>query len=315
MDIYMTDRNVAQMGHRRWVLANSLGPVGLGSATGSCFWNLNGTGKAAKPFVAWPPMGPVPADVFRVNSLDTAGWTIQSDTINLDTATVTITEAGQDRPVTVAVLPPNYGSRYAIKITPSGWTSQAGHIYAVSLQGTSMPVAYTVDVVDCSTVDGGTSGTGGAGGTSGGMDAGAAGRAGAAGTGGAGTSGGTGGTGASGGAGGTGASGGAGGSGTTGTGAGGVAGANTGAGGAGGAGNGPAGAGGVSGSGNAGTGDPTTGSGGAGAAGRPRGGGADDDAGCACTTPGRRHHSFPLGLGLITAAAMALVRSRRHARS
>jgi hypothetical protein len=339
MDTYMTDRNVAQMGHRRWVLANSLGPVGLGSATGSCFWNLNGTGKAAKPFVAWPPIGPVPADVFRVNSLDTAGWTIQSDTINLETATVTITDAGQDRPVTVAVLPQNYGSRYAIKVTPSGWTSQAGHAYAVSLQGTSMPVAYTVEVVDCSTVDGGTSGTGGAGGagggidagaagragasggggaggTSGGVDAGAAGRGGSSGAGGAGTSGGTGGSGASAGTGGAGAAGGTGGSGTTGTGTGGVAGASSGAGGAGGAGNAPPGAGGISGTGNGGTGDPTTGSGGSGTAGRSGGGGPDDVGGCACTTPGLRHHSFPFGLGLITAAAaMALARGRRHARS
>jgi hypothetical protein len=330
MDIYMTDRNVAQMGHRRWVLANSLGPVGLGSATASCFWNLDGTGKAGKPFVAWPPIGPVPADVFRVNSLDTAGWTIQSDTINLDTATATITDAGQDRPVTVAVLPPNYGSRYAIKVTPNGWTSLAGHVYSVALQGTSMPVAYNVDVVDCSMVDGGTSGTGGAGGTSGGMDAGAAGRAGASGANGAGgTSGGmdagaagragasgAGGAGASGGAGGSGASGGAGGSGTTGTGTGGLAGASTGTGGGGGAGNAPPGTGGVGGNGNGGTADPTTGTGGAGAAGRSGGGGPDDVGGCACTTPGLRHPSFPLGFGLITAiAAFALARGRRAARA
>jgi hypothetical protein len=341
MDGYMTDRNVAQMGHRRWALANSLGPIGLGSASkGSCFWNLDGTGKAGKPFVAWPPIGPVPADVFRVNSLDTAGWTIQSDSINLDTATVTITDAGQDRPVTVVVLPPNYGSRYALKLTPNGWTSQAGHVYAVSLQGTSMPVAYTVEVVDCTTVDGGTSGTGGAGGTSGGidaggagragasgaagaggtsggMDAGAAGRAGASGAGGAGASGGAGGSGPSAGAGGGGASAGAGGGGSTGTGTGGFAGASTGGGGKGGAGNPPPGAGGgvgVGGSGT-GTGDPTTGTGG-GAAGRSGGGGPEDVGACACTTPGTRRHSFPLPFGLITAvAAMALARRRRQGRS
>ncbi|HMI87934.1 MAG TPA: hypothetical protein VK550_27815 [Polyangiaceae bacterium] len=332
MDSYMTDRNVPEVGHRRWVLSNSLGPVGLGSAMGSCFWNLNGTGKAAKPFVAWPPIGPVPADVFRVNSLDTAGWTIQSDTINLDTATATITDAGQDRPVTVAVLPPNYGSRYAIKLTPNGWTSQAGHVYAVALQGASMPVAYTVEVVDCSAVDGGTSGTGGAGGTSGidagsagragASGAGSAGRAGASGAGGAGTSGGAGGSGPSAGAAGTGAAGAAGnggsggaGGGTTGTGTGGVGGASAGAGGAGGAGNAPPGAGGgvgVGGNGTGGTGDPTTGTGGA--AGRS-GGGPGEVTGCACTTPGLREHSFPLGFGLITAvAAMALARGRRNAR-
>jgi len=333
MDAYMTDRNVAQMGHRRWVLANSLGPVGLGSATASCFWNLDGTGKAGKAFVAWPPSGPVPFDVFRVNSLDTAGWTIQSDSINLGTATVTVADAGQDRPVTVSVLPANYGSRYAIKILPNGWTSQAGHTYAVSVQGTAMPIAYSVEVVDCANIDGGAGGSGGTGGT-GGVDAGTAGQGGGAGTGasggaagsggrggaaGSGASGGTGGTGTTGGAAGSGAAGGAGGnggSGGAGTGTGATGGATTGSGGGGAGGAGASGGSGGSGQGGSGTGASggVSGAGGsdAGASGRASSGGVEQG-GCSCSTPGRSGRSLPIALGVVAFAIAAGAR-RRHRR-
>jgi hypothetical protein len=334
MDAYMTDRNVAQMGHRRWILANSLGPVGLGSATASCFWNLDGTGKAGKAFVPWPPSGPVPFDVFRVNSLDTAGWTIQSDSINLGTATVTVADAGQDRPVTVSQLPANYGSRYAIKILPNGWTSQAGHTYAVSVQGTTMPIAYSVEVIDCANVDGGAGGSGGTGGT-GGVDAGTAGRGGGAGTGatggaagsggtggaaGSGASGGTGGTGTTGGAAGSGATGGAGGSGGAGagTGTGATGGATTGSGGGGAGGAGGAGASGGSGGvgqGGSGTGASggVSGAGGsdAGSSGRAPGGGVEQG-GCSCSTPGRAARSLPIALGLVALAITTGARRRRR---
>jgi hypothetical protein len=326
MDLYMTDRGQAQMGHRRWCLANSLGPVGLGSATGSCFWNLDGTGKAGKAFIPWPPSGPVPFDVFKVNSLDTAGWTIQSDTINLDAATVTVSDAGQDRPVAVVVLPTGYGSRYAIKMTPTGWTAQAGHSYVVTVAGTPTPITYTVDAIDCATVDGGAGGTGGAagaagaGGTSGGMDAGGSGRAGAGGAAG-GASGGAAGKGGSGGSAGSGASGGGAGSGTTGgsgaagaTGSGG-SGASGGSSSGGGAGRDPSGgSGGTGDAGNGGGGSggaTTTGtSGSPGASGRPAGG-PTETVGCACRTADRRTRAFPLGLGVVVAAAAFRARRRR----
>jgi len=328
IDLYMTDRGQAQMGHRRWCLANSLGPVGLGSATASCFWNLDGTGKAGKAFIPWPPSGPVPFDVFKVNSLDTAGWTIQSDTINLDAATVTVSDAGQDRPVAVAILPTGYGSRYAIKITPTGWTAQAGHSYAVSVAGTTMPIAYTVDAIDCATVDGGgaggaggAAGAGGAGGTSGGMDAGGSGRGGG-GAAGSGASGGAAGSGASGGSAGSGASGGGAGSGTTGgggaagvTGSGG-SGASGGSSSGGGAGRDPSGgSGGTGDAGNGGGGSggaATTGTGGSpGASGRPAGG-PTETVGCACRTADRRTRAFPLGLGIVVVAAAAFRARRRR---
>jgi hypothetical protein len=149
IDLYMTDGefNADTMGHRRWVFANSLGPVGFGSATSSCFYQADGTGDARKPFVAWPPPGPVPRQALETTDVDNAGWTIQSDSVDLDDATVAVEEGGESLPVTQATLPGGYGSRYALRIVPSDWTLQAGHSYHVTVSGTE--IDYSIDVVDC----------------------------------------------------------------------------------------------------------------------------------------------------------------------
>jgi len=150
--LYMNDRgNETTIGHRRWLLSNSLGPVGLGSTSGySCLMTLGGSGKAGKAYAAWPPAGDVPLPALTVEgSLDKVGWSIQSDTINLASAKVTITDAGTDRPVTVMQLPANYGSKYAISMVPMGWSTTAGHTYEVAVSGTPTPVNYSVNVVSC----------------------------------------------------------------------------------------------------------------------------------------------------------------------
>jgi propanediol dehydratase large subunit len=74
---------------------------------------------------------------------------VQSETINVEGATVKVTSDGADMPVTKAVLQQNVGSRYAIRFNPMGWTSQAGKKYQVVLSGTSMPIEYEVEFADC----------------------------------------------------------------------------------------------------------------------------------------------------------------------
>jgi hypothetical protein len=81
--------------------------------------------------------------------VDSTGWTIQSDSISLSGAQVTITDGGTNRPVTVTNLQSGYGSKYAINMKPQGWTSQAGHTYSVSVTGISQPISYDVQVVAC----------------------------------------------------------------------------------------------------------------------------------------------------------------------
>ena len=150
--LYMNDRgNETTIGHRRWLLSNSLGPVGLGSTSGySCLMTIGGTGKAGKAFAAWPPPGDVPFPAITIEgSVDSVGWSIQSDTINLAAAQVAVTDAGASLPVTVMQLPANYGSKYALSFVPMGWSSAAGHTYTVSVTGTSTPITYAVNVIAC----------------------------------------------------------------------------------------------------------------------------------------------------------------------
>jgi MYXO-CTERM domain-containing protein len=186
IDGYMDDYYNASgpnYGHRTWILANSLGPVGFGSVgtgrskTASCLYQVGGTGNAKVTYVGWPPAGPVPLQAFTATELDKSGWSLQSDTINLNSATATVTDGTTDKPVTVSTNLGSYGARYAMGMVPNGWTTQAGHSYTVAIGGTTTAISYTVQVVDCSTTStsscaatgtgGSPAGTGGASGAAG----------------------------------------------------------------------------------------------------------------------------------------------------
>ena len=154
VDLYMIDPgNETTIGHRRWILSNSLGPIGVGGTDrSSCMWTLGGTGKAGKPWMAWPAAGTIPLQAIagaRGQTVDATGWTVQSDTINLAGAQVTVMVDGAAQPVTVTQLGNNYGAKYAIRFNPTGWTTAAGKTYAVSVTGIPTAISYTVQVVNC----------------------------------------------------------------------------------------------------------------------------------------------------------------------
>jgi len=154
VDLYMIDPgNATTIGHRRLVLSNSLGPIGIGGTDkASCMWTLSGTGKAGKQWMAWPAAGVIPLQAVvqaRGMSVDSTGWTVMSDSINLANAQVTVTVDGAAQPVTVTQLDANYGSRYAIRFNPTGWTTQAGKTYSVAVANIPTPINYTVQIVDC----------------------------------------------------------------------------------------------------------------------------------------------------------------------
>jgi hypothetical protein len=147
--------NATTIGHRRWILSNSLGPTGIGGTSGySCMWTLGGSGDAGAPWTAWPSPGVFPFEAIQPSgaswtSTDETGWTVQSDSINLGSATVTITAGSDDMPVNVSSLAGGYGSTHAIKITPDGWTSEPGVTYSVEITGISSPISYDVQMVAC----------------------------------------------------------------------------------------------------------------------------------------------------------------------
>jgi hypothetical protein len=155
VDLYMLDaEDTAALGHRRWILASDLGPVGLGSTSdASCLWVEGGSGTAAPSWVAWPPPGPFPREAFipprTTGSLNSAGWSIQSDTIDFSSANVTVSESGTNLRVTTYPLTNGGGSMFAIRFTPLGWLPQPGHRYDVQVTGVSQQINYSVEVVDC----------------------------------------------------------------------------------------------------------------------------------------------------------------------
>ena len=156
VDLYMIDvGNETTMGHRRWILSNSLGPIGLGSTSQySCLYVIGGGGNAGKPWLAWPPPGLVPLQAMHVETVgwsdvDQAGWSVQSDGIDLGAATVAVKSGGVDLPVTVNALGANYGSSSAVRFVPKGWQVEAGKTYVVTLGNVGQAIAYSVTIVDC----------------------------------------------------------------------------------------------------------------------------------------------------------------------
>jgi hypothetical protein len=153
VDLYMADPgNATTIGHRRWILSNSLGPIGIGGTDrSSCMWTLGGSGKAGKPWMAWPAAGTIPLQAMgsRNQTVDSTGWTIQSDNINLAGAQVAVTVDGAAQPVTVTQLDGGYGSKYALRFNPMGWTTAAGKTYNVSVTGIATAINYAVAVVNC----------------------------------------------------------------------------------------------------------------------------------------------------------------------
>jgi hypothetical protein len=152
---YMLDLgNEADLGHRRIILSNFLGPIGLGS-TGrggaSCMQAIPGTGDAGKAWLAWPPPGFFPSDAYDYPpySLDTTGWSIQSEDMDLSSARVEVTAGGAERRVRVHELHGRYGSTDALRVVPMGWSVRAGETYAVRVTGIATPIEYELEIVDC----------------------------------------------------------------------------------------------------------------------------------------------------------------------
>jgi hypothetical protein len=153
VDLYMEDPgNSTTLGHRRWILSNGLGPIGVGSTDSySCMWVLYGSGSGSNRWTAWPAPGLFPMQALDASwsSVDDNGWSVQSDSINLNNAQVSVSVGEVNKPVSVTSLLANYGSSYAISIIPQGWESQAGVTYSVDITGSSENISYEVTIVDC----------------------------------------------------------------------------------------------------------------------------------------------------------------------
>lgn len=158
VDRYVIDsgaNNHDTLGHRRWILSNSLGPIGVGSTgtKASCLWVIGGNGTSKPSFTAWPPAGKVPLKAFAPygkESIDQTGWSIQSDSLILTKAKIRVTDENDNElAVTQWQLGGGYGSKYAIAFTPTGWKTEGDRTYTVHVDGIGKPFSYNVEVLSC----------------------------------------------------------------------------------------------------------------------------------------------------------------------
>jgi hypothetical protein len=90
-----------------------------------------------------------PITSFRGPSVDEIGWTLQSDSINLNDAMVSVRNRGEDRPVEAWSLLPWYGSQYAIAFRPVGWTSTVDESYDITVVAGDRTIEWTVQFIGC----------------------------------------------------------------------------------------------------------------------------------------------------------------------
>jgi hypothetical protein len=151
--------NDTTMVHRRWLLQEELPAIGIGSTERYACIVVDGTGigekraknvsKNARGWVAWPPAGPVPLEVFTADEIDTFGWTLQTTTQDLAGAKVEVKVDGMLMPVHTSALEAHRGSFSAIRFVPDGWTTESGRRYDVSVKRGGVEIAYTVEPVGC----------------------------------------------------------------------------------------------------------------------------------------------------------------------
>jgi hypothetical protein len=158
--------NLPSLVHRRWLLSEKIHRIALGSTYGFACALVDGrefesddeladdaakAASAAPPraWVAWPPDGPVPIDMFRRTQLDSIGWTIQSSSLDLDGASVEVRVDGKLRPIKTAPLERTMGSLTAVRFAPDGWSTEVGKRYDVHAQKDDTAIDVAVEPVDC----------------------------------------------------------------------------------------------------------------------------------------------------------------------
>jgi uncharacterized protein YkwD len=175
VDAFMEDAgNETTMVHRRWLLDTHVERIAFGSTSKySCITvdgkqfdkeeaaedddsdargakRKSGVPDAPATWVAWPPAGLVPIDALRATKVDTAGWTVQSQDLQLDHSKVEVTVDGEPKKVKVTELGAGEGSLSAIRFVPDGWSIEAGRRYEVVVRkGSALRLSFTVQPIGC----------------------------------------------------------------------------------------------------------------------------------------------------------------------
>lgn len=142
--------NETTLVHRRWLLSDWIEAIGIGSTDQYNAVHLGSDYTQGTGWTAWPPPTTVPLPLMRYDAtytVDTEGWSLQSDELDLSGATaVVIGPDGQELPTTTTALEPNFGSVQALRILPDGWRSSEG-TYTVEID--ALDLAWDVTFVRC----------------------------------------------------------------------------------------------------------------------------------------------------------------------
>ena len=145
--------NATILGHRRWILHQTLGKVGIGFAGtpfgATCLGIFDSTGSVSRAWAAFPAPGPAPKE----SMIDP--WTFIAPGVNFAGATVTVDEVLADntkvsKPVSSYLPSPGFGDP-AIAWHLMGWQPEVGKTYLVTVNYTGGSTNYTITVVDCAT--------------------------------------------------------------------------------------------------------------------------------------------------------------------
>jgi hypothetical protein len=144
IDLYIDDRGVPSLGHRRWVLNGPLGRVGIGFAgNAGCLGVFDRSSSTDRTWTSWPPPGFAPSDTTG------AWWSFHSDRGGVADATVRMVRVsdGTDVTGTIHRMPEGYGVS-AVAWAPTERT--VGQRYRVTVNASSIgEISYEVEIVSC----------------------------------------------------------------------------------------------------------------------------------------------------------------------
>jgi hypothetical protein len=146
--LYIDDRGVTSLGHRRWSLNPTMSATGFGQRGSiSCMWSFDRAGSSNVEHVFWPPAGKVPMQAMP------ATWSMSSNSVRFGSdLSVTIEPAGGGDPVSVSNVQ-KLRNGYAMNTISWDVSSRdltAGTEYIVTITGAGdAPLTYRVTPINC----------------------------------------------------------------------------------------------------------------------------------------------------------------------
>jgi uncharacterized protein YkwD len=151
IDLFVGDAGVPSLGHRRWVLNDPLGVVGIGFAgNATCLGVFDGSGAGDRPWTSWPNAGVAPIEGLDGGFSRGVLWSFHSRSLAVQAATVTMQRLSDGAALAVEVSRPGRGyGPDTVAWAPTGWTPTAGERYRVTVNAGGTEITYEVELVRC----------------------------------------------------------------------------------------------------------------------------------------------------------------------